>query len=600
MACHSLTISQSARMTASGGASRAGNRLIYSVRTTRLQTSNTRRLHAAIYDLVALSGMSTWWIGRPPAAIAESLCDLLVRVMQADAVRVELRPPECGPPQQAGSGTWPAEGKPSRPGAVARSSGIVTLSIGVSGDLGRLAVACRRPGFPTELERILLQAIANHVEIALRYTALLQRHEQAELILETRAAQQAAVAHMGLRALTETSVQQLLDEAVAVATSTLHADLCEILELADDGESLLLKAGTGWPEGMVGQGRVSADPQSQAGYVLGVADAVLVADLRREARFTPSPLLRGQGVVSSMSVIIHDHPHPAGVLSVHTRTARAFTADHVHFLQSIANLIAAAMQRHQADAELAESLAETQRAGASRDRAVSIVSHDLGNSLSTVLTCVNALLDREPPTLTGVRDMADIIWRSAAWMQQIVQDLLDRTSLDTGQLALDRRPTAVIDLISAAQVMSAPVAHEHDLELLVEIENDLPEVNVDLSRVLQVLSNLLGNAIKFTPPGGRIMLSARVAELGAGASHAVRFEVSDTGPGIAPEDLGHVFDWFWHTGRTGTGLGLAIAAGLVEAHGGRISVASELGRGSIFWFTMPTVGQVLGRATGVV
>lgn len=241
-------------------------------------------------------------------------------------------------------------------------------------------------------------------------------------------------------------------------------------------------------------------------------------------------------------------------------------------------------------------LAAARRAAAARDRAVGIVSHDIHNSLGAIQICAAALLDPEPPSESGVRHMARIIQRASAWMQQIAQDLLDHMSLDAGCLALDSKPTPVSEVIGAANAMFAPLAEERALELVVESATNLPMVDVDPRRLLQVLSNLLGNALKFTPAGGRVVLSACAADeatWGAGARpRAVRFQVSDTGPGISPEDLPHVCDWFWqaeHRTRDGAGLGLAIAKGLVEAHGGRLSVESVPGHGSSFWFTLPAV-----------
>jgi signal transduction histidine kinase len=144
--------------------------------------------------------------------------------------------------------------------------------------------------------------------------------------------------------------------------------------------------------------------------------------------------------------------------------------------------------------------------------------------------------------------------------------------------------------------MFDPVAHERWISLRVETEPSLPRVNGDANRLVQVLSNLVSNAIKFTPPGGEVRVSAvRSAEdpTNVGVT-GVRFTVSDTGVGIASEDLPHVFDWFWHTRRdqrNGTGLGLAIAKGLVDAHEGILRVKSEEGHGSSFWFTVPAWGR---------
>ena len=138
--------------------------------------------------------------------------------------------------------------------------------------------------------------------------------------------------------------------------------------------------------------------------------------------------------------------------------------------------------------------------------------------------------------------------------------------------------------------MAEPEAQKREVrfECVVAAEAVL---RVDRHRLLQVLSNLLGNAIKFTPVGGTVRLDVvqRAAEVVA--------SVSDTGPGISPEELPHVFDRFWHAGRRrggGAGLGLAIAKGLVEAHGGRIWVESLPGRGTTFSFSLPLAGQATG------
>jgi signal transduction histidine kinase len=437
------------------------------------------------------------------------------------------------------------------------------------------------------MDSLLLRLVANQVAITLQHATLLLRHERGERLLSVRASQQAAVARLGLRAVTGIPLMRLLEEAVDVVRGTLEADFCQLFELARDGESLSLTAGAGWRPGVVGQVRVGAGLESHAGYTLRVREPVVVDDLRQERRFAVSPLLREHGVIGSISVIIHDRYRPFGVLEADTCGRRTFTPDDVHFLQSVANLLAAAVQRHHVEAERERLLLQTQRAVAARDRAVGIVSHDLGNSLSTIGICTLALLDPVPPSVEGVREMAEIIQRSTAWIQQIARDLLDRTSLDADRLALQRQPVAVSEVIGAAQVMFALAAEERAVRFVVETDADLPRVDADARRVLQVLSNLLSNAMKFTPAGGRVVLSARASPE---AGLAVRIAVRDTGPGIPPEDLDHVFDWFWHSerkGRSGTGLGLAIASGLIEAHGRRLHVESVVGQGSTFWFTLP-------------
>jgi chemotaxis family two-component system sensor kinase Cph1 len=129
-----------------------------------------------------------------------------------------------------------------------------------------------------------------------------------------------------------------------------------------------------------------------------------------------------------------------------------------------------------------------------------------------------------------------------------------------------------------------PIAQEKGIELSVSCPPGLPPVRADRQRLLQALGNLLGNALKFTPGGGKVHLS------GEASSEGVCISVADTGPGIAPENLQSIFESFWktHDGNdTGTGLGLGIARGIVEMHGGHVAVESELGRGTVFTVTLP-------------
>jgi signal transduction histidine kinase len=242
-------------------------------------------------------------------------------------------------------------------------------------------------------------------------------------------------------------------------------------------------------------------------------------------------------------------------------------------------------------------LRQAQRAVAARDWALSTVSHDLRNPLSTIQICANALLDPEPAPPSGIHEMGGLIGRSVAWMQQIVEDLLDRASLDADNLALHRRPTNIGDLFDASRGLFARVANDRAIKLIVEQEENLPWVDADPNRVMQVLANLISNAIKFTPVGGSVELAAQRVDddlatslLAGKRGAAVRFTVSDTGSGIPSDDLKHVFERYWQSPtkqHNGAGLGLAIAKGLLEAHDSRLNVESVVGSGSKFWFTLP-------------
>jgi signal transduction histidine kinase len=233
-----------------------------------------------------------------------------------------------------------------------------------------------------------------------------------------------------------------------------------------------------------------------------------------------------------------------------------------------------------------DARATAEAAVRARDEVLRVVSHDLGNSLSAV-SIQAMLLERMPPEK---RDDAEVRRRTSAirhlvtGMQRLRQDLLDVASIEAGRLSIEPTRVDAESVIQEALEFHRELASEKALEIRGEVRGDAFRVWADRARLLQVVGNLLGNAIKFTPEGGSIELSALLE------GDEVRFAVRDTGAGIAAEDLPRVFDRFWKSrrdNRQGAGLGLAIARGIVEAHGGTIWAESTLGIGSTFHLTLP-------------
>jgi len=173
-------------------------------------------------------------------------------------------------------------------------------------------------------------------------------------------------------------------------------------------------------------------------------------------------------------------------------------------------------------------------------------------------------------------------------MSRLIQDLLDVTRMEAGQLAIEQARVRTAQLVSEALEAEKPLASSASLELQLDLSPDLPDVWADRDRLLQIFENLIGNALKFTEPGGRVLVGA------AARDDEALFWVADTGVGIAAEDVPHLFDRFWQArkaARHGAGLGLPIVKGIVEAHGGRVWVESTLGRGTTFFFTIPTTAR---------
>ena len=169
-------------------------------------------------------------------------------------------------------------------------------------------------------------------------------------------------------------------------------------------------------------------------------------------------------------------------------------------------------------------------------------------------------------------------------MNRLIEDLLDVSTMEAGRMFVERAPVATKNVVTNACETNGSLANAGSLELRIDLPHDLPDVLADRDRLLQVLENLIGNALKFTEPGGRVTVGARPRD------DDVLFWVADTGVGLSADELPHLFEWRWQADKAkhgGAGLGLPIAKGIIEAHGGDIWVESAVGRGSTFFFTIP-------------
>jgi PAS domain S-box-containing protein len=285
---------------------------------------------------------------------------------------------------------------------------------------------------------------------------------------------------------------------------------------------------------------------------------------------------------STLFVPLVARDHALGVLTCSSRT-RTLDAEDLALAQEFARRAALALDN-------ALLYARAQQASRARDEVLGIVSHDLRNPLATIRMCAGALLDPAPAPEDGVKSMAEAIRHSAQWAEAIIRDLLDVTSLEAGRLSLRRTSVSPEEILDRTRELILHQVTQAKLTLDVDAVADLPAVDVDPERLVQVLLNLLSNAAKFTAPSGRITLGASLAE----SRTAVVFVVRDTGVGIAPEDLPNIFNRFWQAHRNrrgGAGLGLAIAKGIVESHGGTIGVSSEPDVGTTFSFTVPVTQE---------
>jgi signal transduction histidine kinase len=231
-------------------------------------------------------------------------------------------------------------------------------------------------------------------------------------------------------------------------------------------------------------------------------------------------------------------------------------------------------------AEKARACAEATAAVRTRDDLLAAVSHDLKNPLAAI-TLIGARLQRAGTDARTTRT-AEMLMRAAHHMDDLIGNLHSLARLQNGMPTLDLAITSLEDLLRQAVDLVAPIAEQRGMTIRLEIDH-APAVRCDAQQVLRVLSNLLGNAIRFTPPGEVITVSS------SAAGDEVTIAVVDRGPGIPPEHMRRLFDPYWSGWpEHGTlGLGLAIARGIVAAHSGEIWVESAPGQGSRFAFTLP-------------
>jgi signal transduction histidine kinase len=271
-----------------------------------------------------------------------------------------------------------------------------------------------------------------------------------------------------------------------------------------------------------------------------------------------------------------------GGLTLAFAQPRAFGVTDRAFTLLLAQATAAALHRAMSYEAERQKRRDAELLARAREEVLAVVAHDLRNPLGLISTTTELLLDEELPA-QRTKELLRIMKRAGKQMNRLISDLLDTVRLQTGQLSLALEDLLVDEIVRQATETFRPIAAQRRIHLETVAPDTVTIVHADPVRVSQIVGNLLGNALKFTPVEGHVTL--RAAPNGA----LVVFQVADTGPGISATHIEHLFDKFWQArdDRRGVGLGLAIAKFLVEAQGGTMSVESTVGAGSTFSFTLP-------------
>lgn len=391
---------------------------------------------------------------------------------------------------------------------------------------------------------------------------------QHENELAARARQQTVIAALAQQALSGCEVNDLMASAAQGVAETLSVDQCGIWEFAPERGQAVLRAGVGWKPDALGTAVPAASPDVAA----GLSDA---------------PLFAAHRITSATSALVSAGTGPFGWLGVYATDKRVFDDDDYQFIQTVANAIGMAVDRKRLETELRRRADELAEADRRKDEFLAMLAHELRNPLAPILHAVQ-LVGMPGASADDLRASHTIIRGQVEQMARLVDDLLDVSRITRGQITLRMEPIQLSDVIMQAVESCRPLieSNRHTLEVLPSPEP--LEVRGDATRLVQVVTNLLNNAAKYTDEGGHIWLA--LARDGENAVVSVR----DSGIGISPDMLPRIFDLFTQAARSlarsqgGLGIGLTLVRRLVELHGGSILAHSGgLGQGSEFAVRLP-------------
>lgn len=319
-------------------------------------------------------------------------------------------------------------------------------------------------------------------------------------------------------------------------------------------------------------------------------ETLVVKDTLRDPRFVDNPLVTGNPEIRfyAGAPLMTGDDHALGTLCVIDRKPRALEPAQLEALQALARQLATRLELREAHRQLAERNAALEELQAENDQFIGMATHDLRNPLQVIdgytRLMANGLIGSvSPEQLKALEAMA----RNCTLMLGLVNDLLSISRVHAGNVELERTDVDPAELVRSNVDLNRLLAEGKGIRVDFSAAEDLPRIHVDAFKIEQVLNNLISNAIKFSHRGTTVTVSVERAE------GNVRVSVGDEGQGIPADELRNLFKPFSRTsvkstgGESSTGLGLAISKRIVEAHGGRMDVRSEVGKGSIFSFTLP-------------
>jgi PAS domain S-box-containing protein len=388
---------------------------------------------------------------------------------------------------------------------------------------------------------------------------------------------QAAIAALGQRALAEKNVDAVLMQAAAVLVENLSVDCCRFWEYRRESESLHVRAAAG------------SSGQSSPEEIMAPASPLGSGWLSGQVLQVAGPLATAQEFVGNIGATVASQGQPLGILAIYTREGREFRADEKHFLQTVANVLASAIDRKRFEDELEAAGRAAEVATRAKSDFLATMSHEIRTPMNGVIGMASLLADT--PLNAEQCQYLDTIRSSGEALLTVINDILDFSKIEAGKLEFELVDFCLYDLGEECLEMVRHQARRKGLDLSSTIDEFIPEtVGGDPSRLRQILLNLLSNAVKFTEKGV-VELSMKLLDRSE-SQCLIGFSVRDTGIGIPSDAQTRLFESFTQADSStsrrfgGTGLGLSITKRLVEMMGGKIGLNSVVGEGSTFWLTM--------------
>ena len=397
----------------------------------------------------------------------------------------------------------------------------------------------------------------------------MNQQDPATEVIAALQAQHRAVADLGLLALSDRSLERLLDRAAILVRDALQTDFSKVLELTPD-DQLYVRAGAGWPDGVVGHLEIPADGDSQAAFALRSRAPIVVEDLEAERRFRVDQVFLELGVRSGVNVVIEGSPRPYGVLEVDARTPRLYTGDEIAFLQLVANILSNAIARRAHDDE--------------RERFASLAAHELRTPLTSILGFSRRLLNRATPGAVideGMVEELRTLHHEARRLQLTVTQLSQLARV--GHLVFEREP------VNLTRLLHQVVRDTAERYPLLHFKKSLPDgeviVEADSSLLEGAVMNLADNAGKYSPPGAEVQVALEVDAEWATVS------VSDGCGGLGETPVNRLFEPYFRGSpqqkAPGLGIGLYLVNQVATALAGEVVVRDLPGDGCVFNLRLP-------------